>query len=205
MEIVCYPPQVIACAALYLAARKQNVALPAPWWQIFDADLECMPALVCCVAHRERERDNEMALVGERGSFSASQHWSMTFALFFFCGVCSDYQCGHIDSVAVRAAQGTVPRGGRRGSQGTGPAIRRCARTAGPRGRPAVRALAPAAAAAGTRTRAARALCLSAAARRRRVPRPSFHGCPVSCCCRYRHRPGIQCPACAVAASVQQP
>eukprot|EP00940_MAST-03C_sp_MAST-3C-sp2_P001188 g1188.t1 len=35
-----YRPEVIACAAIYMSARKLSIALPEspPWWELFDAD-----------------------------------------------------------------------------------------------------------------------------------------------------------------------
>ena len=36
-----YPPETIACACLFLAARVERVPLPQapqPWWKLFDAD-----------------------------------------------------------------------------------------------------------------------------------------------------------------------
>ena len=35
--VVCYPPHVLASAAILLAARREGVALPEPWWELFDA------------------------------------------------------------------------------------------------------------------------------------------------------------------------
>lgn len=46
--IVCFPPNVVACAAIYLAGRVINYPFPSdphsnewlPWWKIFGASIE---------------------------------------------------------------------------------------------------------------------------------------------------------------------
>ncbi|KAG0273022.1 hypothetical protein BGZ95_011177 [Linnemannia exigua] len=39
---ICYQPPTIACSVIWLAARKENVALPTTpaWWEVLDARLE---------------------------------------------------------------------------------------------------------------------------------------------------------------------
>ncbi|KAF9931134.1 hypothetical protein FBU30_010754 [Linnemannia zychae] len=39
---ICYQPPTIACSVIWLAARKENVALPTSpaWWEVLDAKLE---------------------------------------------------------------------------------------------------------------------------------------------------------------------
>ncbi|KAJ3045529.1 hypothetical protein HDV00_009186 [Rhizophlyctis rosea] len=50
---VCYQPSVIACAVIFLAARKCGVKLPTtpPWWELFEAELEDIEIICTHILH----------------------------------------------------------------------------------------------------------------------------------------------------------
>lgn len=48
---MCFPPNVVACSAIYLAARMMDYPLPRnlEWWKIFGVKFEDMEYVVSAV------------------------------------------------------------------------------------------------------------------------------------------------------------
>lgn len=69
---VAYPVNTVACAAIWLAARETDIALPTspPWWEVFDAKLEDLQTIAMLIKQlytRKLDRTHLPLTIGEIG------------------------------------------------------------------------------------------------------------------------------------------